>query len=331
MATEIEKLKMYVNHPNAEFDDRYKEFELWYYPNSHAYKKDNERLLGVSGIKGIIGSDGLAHYFKAEAIKYFRRQFIPMNDGVLVFPKTVAEFEEMAKAAGTAHTAKSQRGMDVGTFVHAWLEDWAVAHKDGKPYPPMLERMEEPNKDDEKYATDAWAYEDDLQVVTERNNLVTALEDFVAWTKEHEIEVVEQEKIVLSVAYEYAGRFDIILRIDGKLYLIDWKTNNPSWDFPQGVFPDFFCQLGLYDVAYTEEHHWDLHQKNESPFDGHAVFNFGKQNGKFSRVFSFDTKINRSWAVHTLGTKRGYQHHVRELSLKYKENRPAPKKKEVKK
>lgn len=324
MATEIEKLRMYVDHP------RFDEIELLYYPNSHAYKKDNERLLGVSGIKSIMASDGLAHYFKAEAIKYFRRKFNPMNDGKLVFPETLEEFEVMAKAAGTAHTAKSQRGMDTGTFIHEWLEKWCIAHRDGLPKPDLPPKMEEPDKKDPKYATDAWAYEDDLQVTKERNNLVSALEEFIEFTTEHTIEVIDLERIVMSLSYEYAGRFDAILRIDGKLYLVDFKTSNPSWDYPKGVFPDFFCQIGLYDVAYTEEHHWDLHQKNESPFDGHAVFNFNKQTGKFYREYSFDTKINRSWAIHTLGTKRGYQHHVRNLSLKYKENRPAPKKKVAK-
>lgn len=326
MPTEIEKLKMYVDHPNAEADPRYKEFELWYYPNSHAYKKNNERLLGVTGIKSIIASEGLAHYYKAEAIKYFVRKLVPMNDEVLVMPENIEAFKEMCKEASTAHNAKSQRGKDNGTLVHDWIEQWLNAHRDGTQPPEMLPKLEDPVEDADKYMADPWALETDKQNVVERNNLIDALEQFVEWWGEHTIEVVATERIIMSLKYEYAGRFDAILKIDGKTYMIDFKTSNPSWEYPSGVFPDFFCQLGGYDVAWSEEHHWDLFQKNESPFDGHAIFNLNKQTGKFYRVYSFDTKINRTWFVHTLGTKRGFQHHMRQLSLKYKENRPARKK-----
>ncbi len=329
---------MYQNHPH------YEPVELWYYPNSHAYKKDNEKLIGVTTIKGIIASEGLAHYFKAEAIKYFQRKLCPMNDQQLVMPASWAQFEEMCAEAGKAHVAKSDRGKETGTFVHEWLEKFVVAQRDSGEIPalpervPVVENLKTPGKlkfdlaeiSDEKqkeYLADPWLYEDDKQVAFERNNLVSALEEFVAWWKEHNIEVVDSERIIMSLKYEFAGRLDLILRIDGKLYLVDFKTNNSSWEYAKGIFPDFFCQLGGYDVAYTEEFHWDKHLKNESPFDGHAVFNLNKQTGKFYREYNFDTKVNRTWFIHTLGTKRGMQHHMRLMSNKYRENRPDPKRK----
>lgn len=344
--TVIEKQEIYKNHPRLPKDENGNfirdHIPMWYYPNSHAYKIDGDKKIGVSTVKDIIKSDGLAHYFKAEAIKYFRRKLIPMNDGKLVLP-TAEEFEEMCKAAGSAHMDKSQRGIDAGNLADEWLEKYLIAHRDGTDKPAPLEPMEVvkkdkveviksaadfdlPDKDADKYKQDPWLYEVDKQLAFERNNLVKALEEFVEWMGEHEVEVVKLQGLIYSLRYDYAGRFDAILRIDGKLYLVDFKTNNPAWEYPKGVFPDMFCQLGGYDVGYTEENYPDLDAKNESCFDGHAIFNFNKQTGKFYREFSFDVKVNRAWFIHTLGTKRGFQHHMRNLSLKYKENRPETKK-----
>jgi len=336
--TVVEKLVMYQDHPH------YEPVELWYYPNSHAYKKDNEKLIGVTTVKDIIASDGLAHYFKAEAIKYFKRKLIPMNDGQLVLP-TPEEFEQMCVEAGKAHMIKSQRGKDTGTFADDWIERFMIAKRDGQPTPEFPERikttehtpaegkalkfdlLDVSDEQQKEYIADPWLYEADKQIAFERNNLVDAMREFAEWWDEHNIEVVYTQRIIMSLKYEFAGRFDMILRIDGKLYLVDIKTNNPAWEYPKGIFPDMFCQLGGYDVGYTEEFHWDLHLKNESPFDGHAIFNLNKQTGKFYREYNFDTKVNRTWFIHTLGTKRGFQHHMRLLSLKYRENRPDRKRK----
>lgn len=318
-AVEVEELEMYVNHPVHE------PVKMLYYPNSHAYKIEGDRKLGTTTVTGIIGKDALAHWFKAEALKDIRKKLVPNDDDVIVPPPTVEELDLMIKNAGTAYTKKGDKGKDFGTLTHAWLEAFLRNKRDGETMPAPWVKVVLPDKKD--FEGKPYDYKDAQEWATENNNIADALDAFLIWWHENDIEVVEIERIIYSKQYDYSGRFDCILRINGKLYLVDFKTNNPTWEFPQGVYPEVFSQLGSYDVAWTEEHHYDLHLKNQSAFDGHLVLNFSKKSGKFSKVYNFDVRINRSFWIHTLGTKRAMQHHTRNLSLKYKENRPERKKK----
>lgn len=317
--TVVESHKLYLNNPNL--PDGKKFIELLYYPNSHAYKVDGIKLLGVSSIPDVIDKPGLRFYYMNEALNYIEQVLIPNNDGKFMMPVSADDWKQFIKEAKVAHKAKSDRGKDNGTRIHAWLEEFCIAKRDNTQIPALPERIDIPKK------PKTWAEIADVEVKTEWNNLVEALEEFVGWYEQHEIEVIALERIVYSDKYKYAGRFDAILRIDGKLTLVDFKTNNPSQEFPQGIFPEMFCQIAGYDIAYTEEFHPDLNKVNQSIFDAHAVFNFNKKKGRFYKKFvsDEDIRVNRSWFVHTLGTKRGQQHGVRKLSMKYRENKKGDK------
>lgn len=319
--TEVEGVTLYENHPT------YEPIKMLYYPNSHAYKISGDKKLGVTTVTGIINKESLAHWFKAEAIKHIRRALVPMDDGVIVAPESLEELEEILKAAGTASNAKGDKGKDFGTKTHAWLEAFLHHKKDGDPMPASWEKVAIPDKKEEKYAGKPYEYQAEKEWAEENNNIAEALENFLEWWAENDIEVVDIERIIYSKKYDYSGRFDCILRINGKLYLVDFKTNNPTWEYPQGVYPEVFSQLGAYDTAYNEEFYYDKFLKNESCFDGHLVLNFSKKSGKFAKAYSFDVIKNRAFWVYTLGTKRGMQFHIRNLSTKYKENRPERKKK----
>ncbi|HET8708962.1 MAG TPA: PD-(D/E)XK nuclease family protein [Candidatus Saccharimonadales bacterium] len=306
--------RMYDQHPNL---PEGKEFiELLYYPNSHAYKIDGHKKIGVSSIPDIIDKPGLRFYYMNEALSFIERKLIPDNNDKLVLPVSLDEWKDFVKGAKTAHRAKSDRGKDNGTRTHSWLEEYFTAYKNKTTLPALPERT--------KILEDAKTWEAIAQneVSLEWNNLVSALEEFIGWVSQHEIEVVALEQIIYSLKHDYAGRFDAVLRIDGKLYLVDFKTNNPSREYPRGIFPEMFCQIGGYDIAYTEEFYPELDVKNQSCFDGHAVFNFNKQTGRFYKQFMTgdDVKVNRAWFLHALGTKKGQQYNTRKLSMLYKEN-----------
>lgn len=315
--TVVESHKLYVGHPKL--PDGQKFIEILYYPNSHAYKENGEVLIGVSGVSDIIDKMGLRYYYMNEAINSLTRYLIPNNDGVFVTPVGVENWEAAVKEAKSAHMIRSGRGKDNGTRTHAWLEEFLIAKRDGKPVPELPKSYDIPPK------TKGLTYEqlDEIEVKQEYNNLVEALSQFISYFDNHEIEVVALEQLVFSRRYRYAGRFDAILRIDGKLYLVDFKTNNPTSEFPDGIFPEMFCQIGGYDIAYTEEFYPDLDDKNQSCFDGHAVFNFSKKTGKFSKMFVDVEAVahDRAAFTHALGLKRVMQHKVRQMSMKYKENR----------
>jgi len=54
--------------------------------------------------------------------------------------------------------------------------------------------------------------------------------------------IVSSEKAILNLSEGYAGTFDLLIHIDGELWLIDAKSG-------KGVYPDYALQLAAYGMA----------------------------------------------------------------------------------
>lgn len=67
----------------------------------------------------------------------------------------------------------------------------------------------------------------------------------IEWWDEKRPEVVATEQFVLSYSYGYAGRFDLLAWVEGKLKLIDLKTS--KW-----IGPAYHAQLAGYEHAGRE-------------------------------------------------------------------------------
>jgi hypothetical protein len=258
--------------------------KLDYWPKSHKYVIDNDRKIGVTTVTGIINKEALMLWPLQEAISYLK------------------EYPGDLGGASTAYLKKQLRGTDAGTLGHEWLENYLRAIKDCTDVPDRMEKLPLPKVEGS----------DEYIRATDHNNMVDAIEKFIDWGGKHDVEVLEVEKIIYSKKYDYCGRFDAILKIDGKVYVIDFKTSNPSRDFQLGIYPENFSQMGGYDIAYTEEFP-DFH------IDGHAVINLSKKNGKMSIEMSEDRQINREFYLSTLGVKRSMQHWTNKLKYQDKE------------
>jgi hypothetical protein len=70
-------------------------------------------------------------------------------------------------------------------------------------------------------------------------------EAFLSWEDKNHVEWLETECEVVSLKHGYAGRFDAIARINGHVYLIDFKTSS-------GVYDEMKWQLCAYRQAYNE-------------------------------------------------------------------------------
>jgi len=69
---------------------------------------------------------------------------------------------------------------------------------------------------------------------------------FVEWYKQADIEVIALELPVFSKKHGYAGRFDCLAMLDGKLTVIDWKTSG-------SMYPHFPLQFAAYARAIEEQ------------------------------------------------------------------------------
>src|SRR5258706_9744366 len=66
--------------------------------------------------------------------------------------------------------------------------------------------------------------------------------------------ILASEQVIFSPTYRYAGTYDALLEIDGKRYIVDFKTTNAGRKAPQGIYPEYFIQLGAYALAREEEY-----------------------------------------------------------------------------
>lgn len=78
-----------------------------------------------------------------------------------------------------------------------------------------------------------------------REDTIAAIEAFHTWKTEHKIKVIASERIAHHSGWRCAGTLDAVLEIDGKLYIVDWKT---------GKFkPRYFTQLMAYKAMLMNE------------------------------------------------------------------------------
>lgn len=133
---------------------------------------------------------------------------------------TEADLKEAAKA----YTVKRDAGASTGSEAHALVEQYLKGEK----------------------VTEGGS--------TEANN---AFQAFLGWFQQVEPEVINVEEVIYSDEYKYAGTYDCMLRIDGKVYLADLKTTNASRKAPNGVYAENFIQLGAYALAHEEQRQYE--------------------------------------------------------------------------
>lgn len=158
---------------------------------------------------------------------------------------------DLVKAA-KAYTVKRDAGASTGTEAHAMVEQYL---KTGTSQAPRS---------------------------TEATNAYNA---FVAWFEETQPEVVNVEEVIYSDELQYAGTYDCMLKIDGKVYLCDLKTTNISRQAPNGIYAENFIQLGAYALAHEEQRKYEEANggTNLVKVEGLMVIS-AKKNGKLDIV-----------------------------------------------
>ena len=124
---------------------------------------------------------------------------------------------------------------------------------------------------------------------------------FVSAVRQGALKVWDVERMVHSRELFVSGRFDSVLEfvkpftwrgytIPIGIYITDFKTSNAAVDYPMGIFPNYLPQLGLYDVAYCEEH-----PEMRDRIKGHLILGSSKHGDGFHPYVSLDRERNRNW------------------------------------
>lgn len=124
---------------------------------------------------------------------------------------------------------------------------------------------------------------------------VNAVNAFITWFKAQTPDVLGVEDVIYSRHYEYAGTYDCMLKVNGKIYLCDLKTTNPSRKAPNGVYAENFIQLGAYAMAYEEQRQYELADGGSelSEIEGLMVIS-AKKNGVLDIVTNEDLGLTVS-------------------------------------
>lgn len=145
----------------------------------------------------------------------------PMYEAIEYLKKNGDDWEGASKA----YLKKSDKGKDTGTAIHAKIENFL------------------------KSITG----ESDRTPVSATEEIIKAWGAFHKWFTDSKAKPLAVENIVYSKKYDFAGTYDCLLEIDGKVVLCDIKTNNASRTAPLGVYSEHFLQLGAYSLAHHEE------------------------------------------------------------------------------
>src|SRR5208282_474239 len=183
----------------------------------------------VTTITGVVDKSGPIQGWTAKTTVNAFRELVKPGQSY-----SVQELDGFFEAARKSSYQKKQEAADVGTAVHKWLE--LYFHGLNPELPP-----EDP--------------------------YLSCVQAALAWIKQHNVQILENERPVYSLTYEVSGRLDGIGLVDGKKSLIDYKTGN-------GVYPEAWLQTAAYQSFYEEE-------TPKSEIEQRVIIRLGKEDGKF--------------------------------------------------
>ncbi len=134
----------------------------------------------------------------------------------------------------------------MGDFLTTWVlrtfgsaPDPIQAHRD------YMDSVSQTGTQIHKYIEHDMAGEEEEAKIYANEQTIAAIESYLDWKKEHKIEVLASERVVHHTEWRCAGTLDAVLKIDGKLYVVDFKT---------GKFKDrYFTQLAAYWAMLCNE------------------------------------------------------------------------------
>lgn len=193
--------------------------KLMYHDGQHKYtvsKKVGDRWGPVIPTTGTTTITSIIN--KPALMKY------PMNKALeylrgLQQPIKEADF----RAAAQAHVEHSNAGKDAGKVGHTIVEALLTEQPYTMPTEPTLRAQAE-----------------------------SVMSAFKAFELDYTPETISSELPFYSLLYDYAGTMDYVGVIDGKLTIADFKTTNPSYYNPDGIYVEYFAQLGAYTLGYEE-------------------------------------------------------------------------------
>lgn len=215
-------MRLEVNCDKYTFDER-----------AHKHYINGREVTGTTTIVGVIDKPALVKWAVKVSFEVMLKLLKKRFKEILTLNKKQFEalvLETIDEAKKEPENRKKEAGR-FGTIVHAICEHFNLT---GEVLSPYDERL--PEDIPPLVAT---------FTAKQLDKAVALVGEYVEWFRENKVEVVAAEQNVFSETYFVGGIFDMILRIDGKLYIADFKTSS-------GVYPSQFVQMGGYQLQLEE-------------------------------------------------------------------------------
>jgi hypothetical protein len=153
--------------------------------------------------------------------------------------KTNDQIKEILEKKDWASKKVSGDAMTIGTEAHAWVEKYAKAHIKGQSIPSLPD-----DKDLHQILQPFVDWCNGRKGVSLKKNSYD--KNSVNLAPMDHVKFIESEMSAVSKKYFFAGSFDLLLEINGKKYMADFKTSS-------GIYGDsYFHQCAAYWLAWNE-------------------------------------------------------------------------------
>ncbi len=206
---------------------------------AHRYQLDGNPVPGVTGInkQGYPAAPSLITWLSKQAAWYTIEQLKQFPEQVVRLPEYL--LDEVAKKATQAGKKVAKQAADIGSIVHDFAEAFI-----GKNEPKLV------------------ILEGIIAYHPDREKIMLCIREFKKWEEENKYEQIDAEQIIASVQYQYAGKYDSLVKKGNKVILIDYKTS-------AGIYAEQKIQVGgAYRQALKEWRKIDI--------DGIDIVRFGK-------------------------------------------------------
>lgn len=206
----------------------------------HTYALDGNVIPGVTSVlkSGYPAAPSLITWLSKQAAWYTIEQLKQFPEQVDRLPDYL--LDEIAKKATQAGKKIAKEAADIGSLVHSYAEISRDSNK-LKEYGILMNKIiDHPDKE----------------------KIQACIDQFNKWQDESKYEMIDAEQTIASVTYQYAGKYDRLVKSGSKTILIDFKTSS-------GIFAEHWQQVsGAYRLALQE---W-----RDISIDGVDLVRFGK-------------------------------------------------------
>jgi genome maintenance exonuclease 1 len=175
----------------------------------HQYFVGDDQVPSVTQVTGVMSKPALRRWYGNTVADYFKNRLSPGMelDEIII--------EEIYKDSKSAPFKTRDKAGDLGTLVHAEIENYLEAIIRGGKYETSL--------------------------VNQKAR--SAYERFIGWWVESGYTPIATETMIYHREFNYAGTFDILAEdADGRTVVLDIKTS-------KGVYDEHFAQMAAYAMA----------------------------------------------------------------------------------